>query len=321
MTRTEIDQLALDIARCTEISVAVTDAKHPCHEISHTQVAISGKYRQVPEAWVGNLETAKILVVSSNPTISAPEKAGTGEVYPLAGFADLAQSHPDWADDNVQLLYFQTQRLNQNREKPFVTTGAQSLSDDGLYRGGDKANSTKTPQAYWAAAFSQAADLLGESFSLDSDLCLTEIVHCKSKGEEGVPKAAPLCSQMYFHRILNCSTAQLLIVGGAKARDIVMANRETWNKTSDLHWEIHENFGRLGAKKMEPSDQVGLFTSAATQCITIATQQMSPAYNTRRFVDQVIGPEATQKLRVILQATNAPRFENRDHVLRELGLS
>ena len=319
--KSEIEQLALDIARCSELSAAVTDAKHPCHEISHTQVAVNGKYRQVPEAWVGNLETAKILVVSSNPTISTPEKTGTGEVYPLAGFTDLAESHPDWADDNVRVIDFQTQRLNQNREKPFVTTGAQSLSEDGLYRGGDRANSTEVSQKYWTAAFGQAIDLLGESFSLDSDLCLTEIVHCKSKGEKGVSKAAPLCSQKYFHRILNGSTARLLIVGGAKARDIVIANRETWNKTSGHYWEIHENFGRLGAKKTEPSDHVGLFTSAATQCIAIATQQMSPAYNTRRFVDQVIGPEATQKLRVILRATNAPRFENRDHVLRELGLS
>ena len=48
---------------------------------------------------------------------------------------------------------------------------------------------------------------------------------------------------------------------------------------------------------------------------------MSYTSNTRRFVEQVIGSEATQKLRVILQATSAPRFENRDHVLRELGLS
>jgi hypothetical protein len=317
----EIEQLALDIARCSELSEAVTDAKHPCHKISHTQVAINGKYRQVPEAWVGNLETAKILVVSSNPSISTPEKLGTGEVYPLAGFADLTESHPDWADDDVALLDFQTQRLNQDRGKPFVTQNAQFLCEDKVYRGGDKVNSTKKSQNYWKAAFKQGQDLLGDSFSLGHDLCLTEIVHCKSKREAGVAKAAPLCSQKYLHRILDSSNARLLVIGGRQAREMVIDNYGTWNEQDGHQWEIGKGFGQLRGDNIEARDHIGLFTSAKTQCITIACQQMSYTSNTRRFVEQVIGLEATQKLRVILQATSAPRFENRDHVLRELGLS
>ena len=319
--KSEIEQLALDIARCSELSAAVTDAKHPCHKISHTQVAVNGKYRQVPEAWVGNLETAKILVVSSNPSISTPEKPGTGEVYPLAGFADLTESHPDWADDNVALLDFQTQRLNQDRDKPFVTPGAQFLCEDSVYRGGDKVNSTKKAQNYWKAAFKQGQDLLGDSFSLGHDLCLAEIVHCKSKREAGVAKAAPLCSQKYLHRILDSSNARLLVIGGRQAREMVLDNYGTWNEQDGHQWEIGKSFGQLRGDNIEARDHVGLFTSAKTQCITIACQQMSYTSNTRRFVEQVIGSEATRKLRVILQATNAPRFENRDHVLRELGLS
>ena len=327
--RSEIEQLALDIARCSELSTAVIDAKHPCHKISHTQVAINGKYRQVPEAWVGNLETAKILVVSSNPSISTPEKPGTGEVYPLAEFADLTKSHPDWADDkdseatddNFGVLDFQTQRLNQNRDKPFVTENAQFLCDDAIYRGGDKVNSTKKSQNYWKAAFKQGQDLLGDSFSLGQDLCLTEIVHCKSKREAGVAKAAPLCSQKYLHRILDSSNARLLVIGGRQAREMVLDNYGTWNEQDGHQWEIGKSFGQLRGDNIEARDHVGLFTSAKTQCITIACQQMSYTSNTRRFAEQVIGSEATQKLRVILQATSAPRFENRDHVLRELGLS
>jgi len=317
----EIEQLALDIARCSELSEAVTDAKHPCHKISHTQVAINGKYRQVPEAWVGNLETAKILVVSSNPSISTPEKLGTGEVYPLAGFADLTESHPDWADDDFALLDFQTQRLNQNRDKPFVTPGAQFLCEDSVYRGGDKVNSTKKSQNYWKAAFKQGQDLLGDSFSLGHDLCLTEIVHCKSKREAGVAKAAPLCSQKYLHRILDSSNARLLVIGGRQAREMVIDNYGTWNEQDGYQWEIGKGFGQLRGDNIEARDHIGLFTSAKTQCITIACQQMSYTSNTRRFVEQVIGLEATQKLRVILQSPDTPRFENRDHVLQELGLS
>ena len=319
--RSETEQLALDIARCSDLSAAVTDPKHPCHKISHTQVAINGRYRQVPEAWVGNLETAKILVVSSNPSISTPEKLGTGEVYPLAGFADLTESHPDWAGDDVALLDFQTQRLNQDRDKPFVTPGAQFLCEDSVYRGGDKVNSIKKAQNYWKAAFKQGQDLLGGSFSLGHDLCLTEIVHCKSKREAGVAKAAPLCSQKYLHRILDSSNARLLVIGGRQAREMVLDNYGTWNEQDGHQWEIGKSFGQLRGDNIEARDHVGLFTSAKTQCITIACQQMSYTSNTRRFVEQVIGSEATQKLRVILQATSAPRFENRDHVLRELGLS
>jgi hypothetical protein len=321
MMRTEIEQLALDIARCTEISVAVTDAKHPCHKISHTQVAVNGKYRQVPEAWVGNLATAKILVVSSNPSISTPEKPGTGEVYPLAGFADLAESHPDWADDNMRLIDFQTQRLNQDRNKPFVTQNAQFFCEDKVYRGGDKVKSTKKSQNYWKAAFKQGQDLLGDSFSLGHDLCLTEIVHCKSKREAGVAKAAPLCSQKYLHRILDSSNARLLVIGGRQAREMVIDNYGTWNEQDGHQWEIGKRFGQLRGDNIEARDHIGLFTSAKTQCITIACQQMSYTSNTRRFVEQVIGSDAAQILKGILQATNASRFENRDHVLQELGLS
>jgi len=48
---------------------------------------------------------------------------------------------------------------------------------------------------------------------------MTEIVHCKSKGEVGVTSAAALCAQRYLERVLALSDARLVVVLGAKARD------------------------------------------------------------------------------------------------------
>jgi hypothetical protein len=209
-----VPRLALEIARCPEIRVAIGDRQHPCNAVVACQTPVDGAWRQVPEAWVGNLTEARIIVISSNPSISTPSEPGTGEDYPLAGYHDVASPHPDWPARGRRLLEFQTERLSQHGERPLVNDRAQFRCVDGLYRGNDNPRSLTAPQPYWSAAFKQARRLLGAGFDLGRDLCLTEIVHCKSKGEEGVAAAAPRCASRYLVRLLEASSAPLVVIGG-----------------------------------------------------------------------------------------------------------
>ena len=53
------------------------------------------------------------------------------------------------------------------------------------------------------------------------DFAMTEIVHCKSRNEEGVEDAEDCCSTLYLERILTISPARVVIVYGARAKRVV----------------------------------------------------------------------------------------------------
>jgi uracil-DNA glycosylase len=80
---------------------------------------------------------------------------------------------------------------------------------------------TYAPQAvqFWSQVRRRTSELLGHSADPDRDYVMTEIVHCRSKGEVGVTSAAALCAQRYLDRIVALSDARLIVVLGAKARD------------------------------------------------------------------------------------------------------
>lgn len=315
----KVAQLALDIAKCSELSVAFGDRQRPCHEVVRHQESLAGGYRHVPEAWAGDLERARILFVSSNPSISTPETPSVGEDYPLGGFEDLNLEHPDWPED--RLIAFQTQRLDQNRPRPFVNSRAQFLCHDHEYRGADKASATKKSQSYWKNAFDQASDLLGPGFDLSHDLCMTEIVHCKSKAESGAVKAAPLCAQRFFHRILDISTARLVVIVGRIAREIVVTNCDVWRSQGGSDWSISPQFGQLNRAPIQPADHVGLIKTTHRQHVVVAVQQLSWATNKYRNIERVIGSESKERLLELLRAPEQTIFGSRDELLRYLKMS
>lgn len=314
----EIESLAVSIACCSEIKRACVDSEHACHKIVMTQKEFGEEHRQVPEAWAGNLEHARVIFVSSNPSISTPQVAGTGEEYPLGGYSDTGIRHPDWPIERV--VDFQVNRLDQARENPFVTGDAQFLCSDGLYRGSDSKNGTKASQKYWKSAIKQVQDLLGPTFDLSRDLCMTEIVHCKSKGEQGVSKASGTCSEKYLASILQLSGSLLVLVGGAKARAQVHAHRQKWQEDGLVTWDISDGFGFFGKGKSHPSSHVGLIRIEDNTKIVIATQQLSYASNTNRFVQAVIGEVAFNNLAKHLRSDSPASFASREEVLSFLGI-
>jgi len=314
----EIGSLAIAIACCDEISRACVDGKHPCHNIVETQREFGEEHRQVPEAWAGNLELARVIFVSSNPSISTPQVPGTGEAYPLAGYFDTRLEHPDWPIERV--ADFQVNRLDQSRTSPFVTGNAQFLCSDGHYRGSDSENGTRASQKYWKSAIKQVQDLLGPTFDLSRDICMTEIVHCKSKGEQGVSNASGTCSEKYLAKILQLSGSLLVLVGGAKARAQVHAHRQEWHDEGLAKWEISEGFGFFRNGINKPRDHVGLIRINDVTKIVIATEQLSYASNTNRFAQAVIGEAAFNKLSMHLRSASPIDFKSREEVLKFLGV-
>jgi hypothetical protein len=68
-------------------------------------------------------------------------------------------------------------------------------------------------------------ELLERPADPNADYVMTEVVHCKSRREIGVAAASDHCASMHLDRILTLTTAPLVIVLGAKARDRV---RDMW---------------------------------------------------------------------------------------------
>lgn len=75
-------ELINKISHCEELKKAVDDNKHPCHTIVCSQIRLGIEDLHIPEPYNGNLDTAKILFISSNPSID------TTEVYPTLKWND-----------------------------------------------------------------------------------------------------------------------------------------------------------------------------------------------------------------------------------------
>lgn len=195
--------LALEIARCPEIPVASEAKSHPCHRIVSVQADRAPGERQLPEAWAGDLSTAKLVFLSSNPSISEVGDATSGafeEDYPK----------PDWPDDRI--VDFMTRRFGppSNRYPNWVVDG-YFLRTDG--------SRSETLVAYWREAQRRATEIFGYEASPVGDYVMTEVVHCKSKREIGVQQAAGPCASRYLDRVLSLAPADLVVVVGSKARD------------------------------------------------------------------------------------------------------
>ena len=191
--------LAIEIARCPLVTQAVTDAAHPCRDIVSVQRGPESQ-RQVPEGWAGALATARVLFVSSNPSISEPvpgEGPESVEAYPVA------------AESDDTIGEFITRRFDAAvRPHPFV------LNNKHLRRDGTYAQHTTR---FWSAINARAKELLGQSAHPNVNYAMTEVVHCKSKSQIGVPKAAATCAGRYLDPILRLSAAAVVVVVGREA--------------------------------------------------------------------------------------------------------
>lgn len=194
-------ELALEIARCPEIATARASSSHPCSSIVRLQddPAVAPDRFQLPEAWAGNLLEARVMFLSSNPSISedgADHGAASPERYPRA----------DWSE--VEVADFMTRRFDPD--------AGHAIDDRFVCQDGSYA-----PNAvrFWSAIRRRATELLGHPATPAADYVMTEIVHCKSKREQGVAKAAGHCAGRYLEKVAALSPAPVVVIVGAKARD------------------------------------------------------------------------------------------------------
>lgn len=178
----------LQIANCEVARRHVCDSTFtsPCSEIVTSQGTPSWSLFQVPEPWSGHIDSAPILFLSSNPSISTKETYPTGDAMPAA-LVDFFNSRFDgcWVRDGVR-----------PREK------------DGSYG---------KPVRYWSGVRNQASELLQRQPVPGRDYVLSEIVHCKSKSELGVKAAIQQCPARFLIKLLELSVASIVVVVGRKA--------------------------------------------------------------------------------------------------------
>ncbi|WP_336031150.1 hypothetical protein [Geodermatophilus sp. FMUSA9-8] len=200
----EAAAVALRVARCIQLPLAQRDPAHPCSKVVGVQAA-AGPARHLPEPWAGDIERARILFLSSNPSLSesGDHQSGTHvERYPLA----------EWKDDDIVDFFLHR----------FGTAPNSPATPDGHFRNVLGELSPKKV-AFWVNVRKRAQELLGPGATPERDYCMTEVVHCKSKKEIGVDRAVNFCARMHLDRVVGLSQAPLVVVLGAKARKRVMS--------------------------------------------------------------------------------------------------
>ena len=206
--------LAKSICACSEVNKAIGDSSHPCHTVVMTQkVMLKGDeiMRQRPEPWIGNLENSKILFISSNPSISDDPDISIREDFPTFGTSE------DKSAD------FFINRFDQSSAAPHATFNFKEYanflyrSNDGQYRG--KGNSFNKPIETWQGVYERAKEILGENCDPAEHYALTEVVKCKSKKEIGVKDASTTCIEKWMKKVMDLSSAKLVVIIGAPARN------------------------------------------------------------------------------------------------------
>jgi hypothetical protein len=303
----KVEKLALSIATCNEIKTACQDEKHPCREIVSLQDHRANPFRQSPEPWAGNLEKAPLLFVSSNPSISEGES--DAESFPNVESHSGLPIHFDWSVDN--LVDFHTNRFDQSREKPFVKSSSHYLCKDGEYRG---------PVKYWREVFKLAKFIFGKEIDISNDLCLTEVVHCKSKGEIGVnKKSRNKCAENYMSRILQASNAKMVVCYGAQARAYF-----TSEVGAGVRTEVDKNFGRFSSSPISGVHHLGILEIGSTKTLLCALKHNSGrGGNEGKTFESALGKELANSFATLYQAIvkgAEPVPESREALLKRLGV-
>ena len=174
----ESRDLLLRITRCPNLAAARKDALHPCSTIVSLQ---SGDEYHVPEPWCGHIDTAPILFVSSNPSISEVERFPT----------------PSWSPEDTADFF----------ERRFDVDAGHI-----------------TPEAYnavrfWSSVRARAREILGRDATPGIDFALTEVVHCKSRHENGVAAAMGTCAERWLYPVLAQSEARVVVLLGKLAQE------------------------------------------------------------------------------------------------------
>ena len=282
----EVTKLALDISSCSEVETALNDTNHPCNGVVSWQskqwfptiatIANSDMHR--PEAWTGNLKSAQIVFLASNPSFNPDER-----------FPNWSSN---WKED--QIIEFATRRFIQEGERDF------GAIDFGPNRDRTYLESTELSDksvAYWREIRGRVAELLEKKISevsAHSDFVMTELVHCKSFDEIGVDDALAKCSSHYLSRIFKLSPASLVIVMGKKpAQQLIKLFPEipnTWG-----FWKLENGLTR------------GFWPTSSELASAIKDGRWSPTEQRKHTVELLLGGRKRQVIWLPRPNSSYPR--------------
>ncbi len=159
----------------------------PCSKIVAVQ-DVPLREQQVPEPWTGHLDRARLVFISSNPSI------------------DPREAYPRWGDDIAESVRYFTDRFDGGPGQ--IRDGIYSPLPEGGWSGAVR---------FWAAVRQRAFELIPDAIP-GVNYALTEVVHCKSQNEIGVVEARHTCASRYLPMVLAAATeAQVFAVIGVQA--------------------------------------------------------------------------------------------------------
>jgi hypothetical protein len=197
------------ITRCPEVLAVWNnpDGQHPCRDVVRSQDAVGpGASFQVPEPWAGHIDRAPLLFMSSNPSISRLEP------YP--------EWDAEWDADRTAQFFIERFGPGPTQAKNGVY---YALKEPG--RGNSQHSARPVP--FWNICKRNAEWLYDRRVTPGADYAMTEVVHCKSRSEVGVSAARDHCMYQWFDRILQISSAAVIVVLGGHARYGVQAITKT----------------------------------------------------------------------------------------------
>lgn len=205
--------LLLRIAKC-ESFLNFNDQptqEEPCSSIllSQRKLGLTDPERYLPVPWQGHIETAKILFISSNPSV-----LGRGDNE--ASYGPKASWLKDKNNDEIIVDFYEC-RFDDDRQWTHNNIYYRCTPQYPL-------NFSKHWVRYWASVRILAAEILDKDISEilapRINYALAEIVHCQANGEDGVCKARRICTGKYLDSILEVAQkAKIIVLLGTQAVD------------------------------------------------------------------------------------------------------
>lgn len=186
---TATQEVFKSIAYCKNLAICRRgDGSHPCAKIVDSQRVPDDDF-QLPEPWRGQIDKARILFVGSNPSIGDDRYA-------------LQSSRETQVWESQHLAF-------GGGSRPYIIDGIRTTTATG---------SPDRVVRYWSSIRARARELIPGAVP-GEDYAISEIVHCKSKGEEGVAKAAQTCYRMHMAAVLSIAAAKVIIALGKIAKE------------------------------------------------------------------------------------------------------
>ena len=158
------------------------DESNPYLKIVTEQINETMPEMHLPEPWNGHLSKARVMVISSNPSLNSSEDFPTKK----------------WMDDEI-VNFFDNRFADNRMLKSIYWTKI--------------ANCIKM-----CSIIPDSAKNLSTYEFLNKFVVCTEIVHCKSEGEEGVVCACIHEEEKFLEKIISLFSGELIIILGSKAK-------------------------------------------------------------------------------------------------------